>query len=68
MTKNELRTVMMPFFLVLTPFGLAVILTQLMLISSNPPLVVATTLLNGYTLYRLVKLVVKQKTGENDNA
>lgn len=68
MTKNELRTVMMPFFLVLTPFGLAVIMTQLMLISSNPLLAIATTLLNGYTLYRLVKLVVKQMTGEDDNA
>lgn len=68
MTKNELRTVMVPFFLVLTPFGLSVILKQLMLISSNPPLAVATTLLNGYTLYRLVKHVVKLMIGEDDNA
>lgn len=68
MTKNELRTVMMPLFLTLMPFGTAVIMTQLMSISSNPPLAIATTLLNGYTLYRLVKLIVKQMIGEEDNA
>ena len=68
MTKNELLTLIVPFLLLITPFGLTVILVQLMSISSNPPLAIATTLLNSYTIYRLVKLVAKQMTGEGDNA
>ena len=68
MTKNELRTVMVPFFLLTIPFGLSMLLTQLILIPSHPLLATSTTVLNIYTLYRLMKRVFKLMIGEEDNA
>lgn len=68
MTKNELRTVSVPFFLLTLPFGLSMILTQLILIASHPLLATSTTVLNIYTLYRLMKRVFKLMLGEYENA
>lgn len=68
MTKNELRTVLVPFFLLTLPFGLSMLLTQLILIPSHPLLATSTTVLNIYTLYRLMKRVFKLMLGEDDNA
>lgn len=68
MTKNELRTVMVPFFLLASPFGLSIILTQIILIPNQPLLATITTILNIYTLYRLMKHVIKLMLGEDDNA
>lgn len=68
MTKNELRTVSVPFFLLTLPFGLSMLLTQLILIPSHPLLATSTTVLNIYTLYRLMKRVFKLMLGEDDNA
>lgn len=68
MTKNELRTVSVPFFLFLFSYGLAMLLTQLILIQSHPLLAISTTVLNIYTLYRLMKRVIKLTLGEDDNA
>ena len=68
MTKNELRTVMVPFFLLTIPFGLSMLLTQMILIPSHPLLATSTTVLNIYTLYRLMKRVFKLMIGEEDNA
>lgn len=68
MTKNELRTVMVPFFLLTIPFGLSMLLTQLILIPSNPLLATSTTVLNIYTFYRYLKRVFKLMIGEEDNA
>lgn len=63
-----MRTVMVPFFLLLTPFGLSMLLTQLILIPSHPLLATSTTVLNIYTLYRLMKRVFKLMLGGDDNA
>ena len=68
MTKNELRTVSVPFFLLTLPFGLSMLLTQLILIPSHPLLATSTTVLNIYTLYRLMKRVFRLMLGEDDNA
>lgn len=68
MTKNELRTALVPFFLLTLPFGLSMLLTQLILIPSHPLLATSTTVLNIYTLYRLMKRVFKLMLGEDDNA
>ena len=68
MTKNELRTVMVTFFLLTIPFGLSMLLTQLILIPSNPLLATSTTVLNIYTFYRYMKRVYKLMIGEEDNA
>lgn len=68
MTKNELRTVMVPFFLLTSPLGLSIILTQIILIPNQPLLATITTILNIYTLYRLMKHVVKLMLGEDNNA
>lgn len=68
MTKNELRTVSVPFFLFLFSYGLAILLTQLILIQSHPLLAISTTVLNIYTLYRLMKRIIKLTLGEDKNA
>lgn len=68
MTKNELRTVLVPFFLLTLPFGVSMLLTQLILIPSHPLLATSTTVLNIYTLYRLMKRVYRLMLGEDDNA
>lgn len=68
MTKNELRTVSVPFFLLTLPFGLSMLLTQLILIPSHPLLATSTTVLNIYTLYRLMKRVFKLMVGEDEYA
>ena len=68
MTKNELRTVMVPFFLLTSPLGLSIILTQIILIPNQPLLATITTILNIYTLYRLRKHVVQLMLGEDTNA
>ena len=68
MTKNELRTVLVPFFLLTLPFGVSMLLTQLILIPSHPLLATSTTVLNIYTLYRLMKRVFRLMLGEDDNA
>ena len=68
MTKNELRTVSVPFFLFLFSYGLAMLLTQLILIQNHPLLATSTTVLNIYTLYRLKKRVFKLMRGEDNNA
>lgn len=68
MTKNELRTVMVPFFLLTSPLGLSIIFTQIILIPNQPLLATITTILNIYTLYRLMKHVVKLMLGEDNNA
>ena len=68
MTKNDLRTVLVPFFLLTLPFGVSMLLTQLILIPSHPLLATSTTVLNIYTLYRLMKRVFRLMLGEDDNA
>lgn len=68
MTKNELRTVSVPFFLFLFSYGLAMLLNQLILIQNHPLLATSTTVLNIYTLYRLMKRVFKLTRGEDNNA
>lgn len=68
MTKNELRTVSVPFFLLTLPFGLSMLLTQLILIPSHPLLATSTTVLNIYTLYRLMKRVFKLMVGADEYA